>query len=133
MIDAIMRPLSGFAMTAIRIACGGLMITHGWPKLQKLLAGAPYQWADPIGLGPGISLFLASFSEFVCAILILIGFKSRWASIPLIITMVVAVFIVHGADPFAKKEMGLLYLLMYVSILFGGSGNLSVDQLLGKK
>lgn len=133
MIDTIMKPFSGFTMFFIRLASGGVMLVHGWPKLQKLMAGGPIQWADPIGLGPGISLGLAVFAEVVCAILILIGLKSRWASIPLIVTMLVAVFIVHGGDPFKKQELGLMYLAMYVAILFGGSGNLSVDQLFGKK
>ena len=59
---------------------------------------------------------------------------TRWTVIPLIFTMIVALFIVHGSDPFSDKEMALLYLGGYVVILMMGSGKYSVDHLLpGKK
>lgn len=116
----------------LRIASGGLMLTHGWPKLMKLTAGAPYKFADPIGLGVTLSLYLTVFSELICALAILIGFKTRWFSIPLVITMLVAAFIVHGGDPFKKMEMAILYLLMYLAVMFTGSGKYSVDGMLEK-
>lgn len=133
MIDKILSPFEGFALPIIRIASGGLMLTHGIPKLKKLLAGGPYQFPDPLGVGAAASLGLTVFSEVICAALLVIGLKSRWASIPLVITMLVAVFIVHGGDPFKKQEMGLLFMFMYLAVMFGGSGKLSVDYLLGNK
>lgn len=55
------------------------------------------------------------------------------AVIPLIVTMLVAVFFVHGADPFAQREPALLYLLPYVMLLLTGSGRYSLDYLLLQK
>jgi putative oxidoreductase len=46
--------------------------------------------------------------------------------------MMVAAFMAHGADPFAKKELALLYLLIYVTILVTGSGKYSLDHYLNK-
>ena len=123
---------SDIAILFLRITAGGLMLTHGWPKLMKLIAGPPYQFADPIGLGVTISLVLTVFSEALCSFLILIGLKTRWVAIPLIITMAVAAFIVHWPDPLAKKEMALLYLGMYLALFFTGGGNFSVDKMLKK-
>lgn len=108
------------------------MLTHGYSKLQKLLAG-DFQFADPFGLGPGVSLGMAVFAEFFCSILLILGLGTRLATIPLIVTMLVAAFIAHGADPFAKKEMALLYLVSYIVLLFSGAGKISVDQLLEKR
>lgn len=108
------------------------MLTHGYPKLQRLLSGE-FQFADPFGLGPGVSLGLAVFAEFFCSILLILGLGTRLATIPLIVTMSVAAFIAHGADPFARKEMALLYLVSYIVLLFSGPGKISVDQLLGKR
>lgn len=50
------------------------------------------------GLGlpfPDLMTFLAASAETVGAVLLLIGFAVRWAAIPLIITMLVAIFAVH--------------------------------------
>ena len=42
-------------------------------------------------------------------------------------TMLVAGFGVHAADPFARKEMALLYLAIAVMFLLVGSGKYGVD------
>lgn len=112
-----------------RIGVGIMMLTHGIPKLEKLFADEPIIFKSVLGMSPALSLGLAVFSEVICSILILIGFKTRLATIPLIITMLVVVFVVHISDPFAKMEKALLYLLLYIVLLFGGSGKHSVDGL----
>lgn len=108
------------------------MLTHGFPKLQRLLAGE-MQFGDPLGLGPEISLVLAVFAEFFCSILIVLGLGTRLAVIPSIVTMAVAAFIAHGADPFGRKELALLYLVGYVVLLLSGSGKFSVDRIISRK
>ncbi|WP_319500232.1 DoxX family protein [uncultured Draconibacterium sp.] len=120
------------SLLLLRLASGGFMLTHGFPKLQRLLAGE-MQFGDPLGLGPEVSLVLAVFAEFFCSILIMLGLGTRLAVIPLIVTMAVAAFIVHGADPFGRKEMALFYLVSYVVLLLSGSGKFSVDRLIGRK
>lgn len=117
----------------LRIAIAALMITHGLPKLSKLLEGGEIQFGDPIGLGPTFSLILVVFAEFFCSILIGIGLGTRLASIPLLITMFVAAFITHGPDPFQRKEMALLYLLFYIALLIIGSRKYSLDYLISRK
>lgn len=104
------------------------MLTHGIPKMMKLFAGGEIQFADPIGLGAAASLILTVFAEVICAALIVVGFKTRWATIPLIITMIVATFVVHADDPFGKKEFALLYAVGYLAISLLGAGKYSVDK-----
>lgn len=116
----------------IRLSIAILMIFHGLPKLNKLLAGGEIQFPDPLGVGSSISLGLAVFSEVICSLFIAIGLATRLASVPLIITMFVAVFVVHGADPIDVKEMAILYLLFYLLLLVTGSGKFSVDNLISK-
>lgn len=117
----------------LRVSLAAFMITHGWPKLSKLLAGGEIQFGDPIGLGPALSLILVVFAEFFCSILIGIGLGTRLASIPLMFTMFVAAFIAHGDDPFRRKETALLYLLFYLMLLIVGSRKYSLDFLFSKK
>ena len=117
----------------LRICLAAFMITHGWPKFLKLLEGGEIQFGDPIGLGATLSLILTVFAEFFCSILIGIGLGTRLASIPLMITMFVAAFVSHGADPFRRKETALLYLLLYITLLIAGSRKYSIDYLLTRK
>ncbi|MEC5166217.1 putative oxidoreductase [Flavobacterium sp. PL11] len=115
----------------LRLSFGLLMLTHGFPKMLKLINGN-LEFADPLGIGIVASLTLTVFSEVVCSILIILGLWTRFALIPLIITMLVAVFIVHANDDLGTKEMGLLYLFAYLSLFFLGSGKYSLDRLLDR-
>lgn len=114
----------------LRIGVAGLMLTHGLPKLQMLLAGGEIQFPGVFGLSPILSLALAVFAEVFCSIFILFGLGTRLATIPLIITMLIAVFLIHINDPFANQELGLLYLLLYLPLLILGGGKFSLDEIL---
>jgi putative oxidoreductase len=126
------RPLAtDLGLLLLRLASGGIMAySHGWGKLQKMLGG-DMSFADPIGVGEELSLILTVFAEFVCGILVALGLFTRAALVPLIITMVVAVFIIHADDPFGKQEFGLLYLVPYLALYFTGPGKFSLDKKLG--
>lgn len=118
---------NNIALLLLRLGFGGLMLTHGLPKLQKLLAG-DLTFTDPIGVGEPASLILAVLSEAIFPILIIIGFKTRLSSIPVIITMAVAAFIVHANDPFAVKEKAILFLIGFIAIALLGPGKFSIDK-----
>jgi putative oxidoreductase len=121
-----------FSLLLLRLASGGFMLTHGVPKLQRILSGE-WKFGDPLGLGPEVSLVLVVFAEFVCSILIMLGIGTRLATIPLIFTMAVAAFIAHGDDPFNRKELALFYMVVYAVLLFMGSGKYSLDKLISRK
>lgn len=115
------------ALLALRIGIGAMMLVHGLPKMQMLFGGDVSQFPSVMGMSSGFSLALAALAEVVCSVLILVGLGTRLASIPLLITMLVAVLVVHAADPFAAQELGLLYLLGYVVLLLLGGGRFSLD------
>lgn len=116
-----------------RIAVAALMLSHGLPKLLMLLSGDPVQFPAVFGLSPELSLGLAVFAEVICSIFILVGLGTRFAVIPLIVTMLVAALHIHAVDPFGKKELGLLYALIYFTLLAVGSGRFSIDYILQKR
>lgn len=116
----------------LRLAVAAMMLTHGIPKLQGLLAGGEIKFGDPIGIGVAPSLYLAIFAEVGCSILLILGLGTRLALIPLIITMIVAAFIVHAQDDFGTKEMSLHYLAVFVFLIFTGPGRYSFDSLLSR-
>lgn len=120
------------ALLLMRLGFGFFMAYgHG---LGKIMNYAEYkgQFLDFMGLGPAFSLDLTIFAEFFCSIFIFLGLGTRLAAIPLIITMLVAITVVHSADPFAQQEMAWHYLLIYVILLIMGSGRYSLDAIISK-
>ncbi|MBQ4915371.1 DoxX family protein [Maribacter sp. MMG018] len=119
--------LKDIGLAFFRIAVSVMMITHGLPKFQKLISGN-FEFGDPIGIGAAPSLFLAVIGEFICPILIIIGYRTRLLSIPTAITMAVAAFIAHASDPFGTKEKALFYLVAFITISLVGPGRYSIDR-----
>lgn len=116
------------ALLLLRLTFGGAMLYgHGWGKLMRFFGEDPIKFADPFGIGVIPSLSLATFAEVFCAVLLMLGAFTRWATIPLIITMGVALFYVHIADPFGRQEKALLYLVAYLVLFLTGPGKYSVD------
>jgi len=117
------------SLLLLRLTFGGLMlVNHGLGKWARLFSGGDIKFADPIGLGMEASLYLAVFAEVICAVLLVVGLFTRWAAIPLFITMAVAAVIVHGGDPFSDKEGALLFAIPYLVIFLVGPGRFSIDH-----
>lgn len=131
----------------LRLGIGGFMATHGWGKLEMVLNNQFDKFADPIGVGNQLSLVLAMFAEFFCALLVLIGLGTRLAAIPIVITMAVAAFVVHQNDPWTQseavklffagqtkfpvsKEAALVFLFPFAALIFTGPGAISLDGLI---
>ncbi len=130
--SSINKKMNSTALLLVRIVAGSFMLTHGVQKYHMLMAGGPIKFADPIGIGQAPSLVLAVFAELVCSALLIIGFATRVITVPLIITMFIAVFVVHAADGFEAQELAALYLLIYILLFITGSGKYSIDGLISK-
>lgn len=120
-------------LLAVRVFVGFAMLSHGYPKLQMLLADGKIEFFDFMGLGPQISLILTVIAEFACSILLILGLFTRISLGFLIFTMVIAGFVVHGADPFEKREMSLIYLSVYLLLMIIGAGKVSVDHMIERR
>jgi putative oxidoreductase len=125
--------LYDIGLLLLRITVGCFMLTHGLGKLTMLMGKDPIQFADPFGFGMTASLALTVFAEVVCSFLIIIGLLTRLAAIPLLITMMVAFFYVHGADEFGVKELSGIYMVLYLFLIITGSGRYSIDHLIAKR
>ena len=114
----------------VRISIASFMLFHGIGKFQMLFSGGEIKFPDPAGIGSAASLVFTVFAEVGCSILIFLGLATRLAVIPLIITMLTAVLVIHNSQGFAKQELALLYLLVYVILFVTGSGKYSLDRLI---
>src|SRR5690606_10558932 len=92
------------SLLILRVGVAVMMLVHGIPKLQMLFSG-DIQFPGVMGMSPTFALTLAVLAEVLCSVLILIGLFTKVAVVPLIITMLTAVFLIHGGDPFATQEL----------------------------
>ncbi|WP_372898909.1 DoxX family protein [Stieleria sp.] len=125
--------ITSAGLLALRIGIGCFMLVHGLAKLNGFSTMAD-SFPDPIGIGSTLSLVMAIGAEVGCSLLLIVGLATRLASLPLAFTMIVALFVVHAADPWKVKELAAVYLLVYVSLALTGPGLFSVDHaLFGRK
>ncbi|HET9950880.1 MAG TPA: DoxX family protein [Candidatus Eisenbacteria bacterium] len=117
----------------LRAGTGGLLLyAHGWGKITHFSERAA-TFADPIGLGSWWSFALVVLAEVFCSAALILGLATRLAAIPIVIFSLVAVFVQHAADPFAKKELPLLYMIPALTLLLTGPGRFSIDALFARK
>ena len=119
-------------LTAALVLFGVLLLSHGIAKVDDFAALSEV-FPDPLGLGSRISLTLAIFGELFCSVGFIVGAFYRLALIPMIFTMCVALFVVHGNDPFAVKELAAIYLSVFVLMYISGPGNYALDRLIAER
>ena len=95
-------------------------------------------WFESINIPlPALNAYLATGTEALGVVLLFLGLGTRLISIPLIITMIVAIVTVHLGNGFEAGNNGfeipLYYMIMLFTLLIYGSGKFSLDHLLHKK
>jgi putative oxidoreductase len=94
----------GIAPLLLRLYLAPVMIQGGWTKYQSFSGIVDWFGNPEYGLGlpfPVVLAFLATAAELVGGIFLLVGLATRWVSIPLMVTMLVAVFSVHWPNGWA--------------------------------
>ncbi|MFT3704757.1 MAG: DoxX family protein [Agriterribacter sp.] len=119
------------ALFLLRIAGGALTLPYGYDKLVHF-AEKKNTFMNFLGMGSTLSLILVVFAEFFCSIFVMAGLFTRFAVLPLVISMGVALFKAHGANFFGAGEKATLFFVIFLGILLVGPGKASVDGLMGK-
>jgi putative oxidoreductase len=116
-----------------RLTVGLVFFRSGWAKLHAL-DGVTAYFAE-LGLpAPAFQARLASTTELVCGGLLLLGLATRFAAVPLVVTMCVAIRTalweqVSGLGSLvALSEVAYIALLVWLAT--DGGGPLSLDRLL---
>lgn len=120
--------------TLARLTVGLVFFQSGWGKLNDLEQVTSF--FTELGLpAPAFQAVLASTAEFVCGGLLLLGLATRFAVVPLIITMIVAICTALWDQVSGIGSLvGLLefaYIALLVWLGTDGAGPLSVDALIG--
>lgn len=127
--------LDWLPLTLTRLALGWIFVESGWGKLHNL--PGVIDFFESLGIpAPGIQAPFAAGTELVCGALVLLGLFTRVASVPLAVTMLVAILtakkpdIASPSDLFALSEF--LYILLLGTLSAFGAGPLSIDRLLAR-
>ncbi len=116
------------SLLLLRVTIGLFFVfSHGYGKLGMLISGE-IMFPAVLGLSAKTSLILATTAEFFAAILLIFGFATRISSFLLMFTMIVAGFVFHYADPFAVKELAIVYAIIFAIITYLGGGKYSIDN-----
>ena len=121
-------------IAVLRMLVGGAMANHGMTKIfgdrMEGFAQGVAQMGFPM---PVVFAWAAALSELAGGLCLAAGLWTRPAAFFICCTMSVALFIRHGADPFAVKELAYLYWSASLSLMLLGGGRYSVGQLLGER
>lgn len=96
--------IDGIAPLALRLYLVPIFWMAGTTKISGMENTIEWFGNPEWGLGlpfPTVLAYLASYTEAIGALLLLLGLATRWISIPLIITMLVAIFAVHWDNGWA--------------------------------
>jgi putative oxidoreductase len=123
------------APLAVRITVGVVFMGTGWTKLQNL-PGIVRNFAA-LGIpAPEIVTPFVSGVEFVGGILLLVGLLTRFAAVPLMIVMVVAIISAKLGDVDSLETLlgfeEVSYFVMFAWLAVAGPGPVSLDHLILK-
>lgn len=93
-----LQHLDGLAPLALRLYLVPIFWMAGTQKLAGIDSTIEWFGNPEWGLGlpaPELLAYMAAYTEAIGALLLLLGLATRWISIPLIVTMLVAIFAVH--------------------------------------
>jgi putative oxidoreductase len=96
--------LDGLAPLAMRLYLVPVFWMAGTQKIAGMQNTIEWFGNSDWGLGlpfPSLLAHMAAYTEAIGALLLLLGLATRWISIPLIVTMLVAVFAVHWDNGWA--------------------------------
>lgn len=119
-----------------RLAVGLLFLSTGWGKVNDI--PKVVQFFEHLGIpAAGFQAPLVAYSELICGSLLVLGLFTRLATIPLVVSMIVAILTakrseLHGLfDLVGFDEFTYLCVLVMVAII--GPGAVSLDRVLARR
>jgi putative oxidoreductase len=128
--------LAGWGLAFLRIAVGTIFLAHGSQKLFVYGVAGVAQGFGQMGLPmPYLSATLATAAEFGGGLLLVLGLFTRFAAVPLAITMLVAGLTVHRKAFLLPAGVEYVLVLFAANVLFllAGPGKLALDNLIWKR
>ena len=125
------------AILILRLGIGFMFILHGWPKF----IGGPEKWINlgeygmnSIGIyfAPLFWGFMAAFAEFFGGIHLILGLFTRFFSLLLFLTMLVAMM-THISNGIMEASHAIESSIIFLSLFLMGAGKYSLDYIIFNK
>jgi putative oxidoreductase len=127
--------LSAVAPLLIRLTVGLVFATTGWGKLHSLPDVTAFFQTLNIPF-PALNAAVVAGTEFFGGLLVLVGFGTRLAALPMAFTMVVAILTARWGEVDGLATLAgfveTSYLVMFLVLVIIGPGAISVDQALAR-
>ena len=122
-------------LLALRLGWGVAFMNSGWRKLfhWPSVNYCSFDYFRSLGIPfPGTTLVAMAMTHFCCGLMLVVGFRARFAAFALSVTMVAAYVIVHrealtDSDLFVKADP-FSYLFACLVVLAFGPGEWSLDR-----
>jgi putative oxidoreductase len=124
--------LSDVPLLAMRLVLAYGFYGPAMAKLNDISAIA--EWFRGMDIPfPELNAYLATTTEVSGFVLLALGLGTRIISVPLIITMIVAIKTVHWENGFEAGNNGfeipLYYIIMLLTLIVNGAGKVSLDAI----
>jgi putative oxidoreductase len=134
-ILSLSRLLTWLPPLAARTSVGLVFVSAGWGKLHNL--DQVIEFFRSLGIpAPEYQAPFVAATELSCGLLIVLGLGTRFAAVPLVVTMLVAIRTavwsdLEGAiDLFGREEF--LYIVLLAWLAIAGAGAASLDAILAR-
>lgn len=123
--------LNNWALLGFRVLLAvELFRVHGLPKFQPHHGAPPEVVPNPLGLPVALNQFVATFSDTVVPVLVILGAVTRLAVLPTLGVTAVGYLVVHRNDSPQVRDVPYMYTLCFLLVLLLGPGTVSVDHYL---
>ncbi|WP_431091181.1 DoxX family protein [Paenibacillus sp. 8b26] len=123
----------------VRLVVGLLLVGHGAQKLFGWFGGYGPKgtggWMESVGIKPGVFMAVsAGLMELLGGVLFALGLLTPLAALFITLTMLGAIFKVHGQNGIWATANGYEYPLVLIAVVVGialtGAGSYSIDAIL---
>lgn len=119
-----------------RLSVGLLFLSTGWGKAHSLSKVTQFFISLHIPM-PALNAVVVAYSELICGGLLVLGLCTRLATIPLIVSMIVAILTAKLADIHSVFDLvgadEFTYLCVLIMLALIGPGKLSLDRVLARR
>jgi putative oxidoreductase len=123
--------LNNWALLAFRaLLAAELFRVHGLRKFRPQNGAPPEVVPNPLGLPPALNQLVATFSDTVVPLLVILGVATRLAVLPTIGVTAIGYFVVHRHDSVEVRDVPYIYTICFLLLLVLGPGTRSVDHYL---
>lgn len=123
-----------WGLTVLRVVTGLIFLIHGWQKITMFGLAGFTGFLTQLGVpGASVAAVVVIAVELLGGLALILGLGTRYVTIPLAITALVALLTVHLPAGFFASDGGyefvLLLLVACVTLALSGGGALALDDL----